>query len=122
MLILKVRLEFDSRPVDADELDVPKAWGDATDLKGVTNARNAYSEGRAWDLVKNWVVPSPPADHHAIVEPDYFEFNTQNGLIHSRLNKLAPVLIGADCPRAGRWRRALESRTVCKPFGAGGER
>jgi hypothetical protein len=68
--------------VDAGELDVPKAWGDAMDLKGVTNVRNAYSEGRVritWDLVKDWVVPPPRADHHAIVEPDYSSSTRRTG-------------------------------------------
>src|SRR5215469_16446447 len=54
-LILKVVLEFEGGPVDAAALEVPKAWGDVTDLKGVTNVRNTYSQRRVrviWDLVK----------------------------------------------------------------------
>jgi len=113
-LILKVGLEFDSGPVDTAELEVPKAWGDATDLRSVTNVRNSYAGGRVrvtWDLVKDWVVPPPRADHHAIIEPTYFEFNTQNGLIHPRLDKLTPVEVRLD------WSRLPAGWTLATSFG-----
>ena len=42
-------------------------------------------------------MPPPRADHHAILEPEYFEFNTQNGLVHPKFATTARVEVHFDC-------------------------
>src|SRR5437879_10924256 len=88
-------LEFQNVPIETADLVVPTTWGDAKDLdKGITNLKNVQDAGHvsiSYDLVKDWVVPPPRADHHAILEPEYFEFNTQNGLVHPKFATTTPV-------------------------------
>jgi predicted metalloprotease with PDZ domain len=114
-LILHVALEFQSAPVDTADLVTPTAWGEATDLqKGITNLQNVHEAGKVrvtYDLVKDWVVPPPRADHHAILEPSYFEFNTQNALVHPRLEKLAQVEVHLD------WQKLPINWSLATSFG-----
>jgi predicted metalloprotease with PDZ domain len=116
-LVMRILLEFQSRPIETANLVVPSTWGDAKDLeKGITNLKNVHDAGYiriSYDLVKDWVVPPPRADHHAILEPEYFEFNTQNGLVHPKIAATAPVEVHLD------WRKLPPGWSLATSFGTG---
>jgi predicted metalloprotease with PDZ domain len=116
-LVMRILLEFQSRPMETADLVVPTAWGDAKDLeKGITNLKNVHDAGSvriSYDLVRDWVVAPPRADHHAILEPEYFEFNTQNGLVHPKIASTAPVEVHFD------WRKLPPSWSLATSFGTG---
>lgn len=119
-LVLHVLLEFKGGPIETASLEVPSAWADATHLdKGITNLTNSFHGGHvrvSYDLVKDWVVPPPRADHHAILEAEYFEFNTQNGLVHPQLESISPVEAHFD------WRKLPAGWSLATSFGAGKRR
>lgn len=116
-LVMRIVLEFQSGPIETADLVVPTAWGDAKDLdKGITNLKNVQDAGHvriSYDLVKDWVVPPPRADHHAILEPEYLEFNTQNALVHPKFATTARVEIHFD------WRKLPPGWSLATSFGTG---
>ena len=116
-LVMHVLLEFQGRPIQTESLVVPSAYGGATHLeKGITNLTNTYHGGRnriSYDLVRDWVVSPPRADLHAILEPEYFEFNTQNGIVHPQLETLTPVEVHLD------WRKLPAVWSLATSFGTG---
>jgi len=116
-LVLHILLEFQSGPIETASLVVPTAWGGATHLeKGISNLSNVHNAGHvriSYDLAKDWVVPPPRADHHAIIEPEYFEFNTQNGLVHPPLETSAPVEAHFD------WRKLPRDWSLATSFATG---
>ncbi len=119
-LVLHIVLEFKGGPIETASLEVPTAWGNATHLeKGIANLTNTHRDGHvrvSYDLIKDWVVPPPRADHHAILEPEYFEFNTENGLVHPRLKSAAPVEVHFD------WRKLAADWSLATSFGTGERR
>lgn len=114
-LVLHVGLEFDGGPINTETLVAPSAWGSATHLeKGITNLTNVHHAGRvriSYDLVKDWIVPPPRADHHALLEPEYFEFTTQTGLVHPPIETSAPVDVRFD------WRKLPPAWSLATSFG-----
>ena len=116
-LVMHTVLEFPGGPSEAANLEVPSAWGDATQLeKGITNLTSTVHGGHvnvSYDLTKDWIVPPPRADHHPILEPEYFEFNTQNALVHPQLESGAQVEVHFD------WRKLPSHWTLATSFGAG---
>jgi hypothetical protein len=116
-LVMRILLEFQSGPIETADLVVPTTWGDAKNLdKGITNLKNVQDAGHvriSYDLVKDWVVPPPRADHHAILEPEYFEFNTQNGLVHPKFATTARVEVHFD------WRKLPPGWSLATSFGTG---
>ena len=116
-LVMRILLEFQGGPIETADLVVPTTWGDAKDLdKGIANLKNVHEAGHvriSYDLVKDWVVPPPRADHHAILEPEYFEFNTQNGLVHPKFAPTTPVEVHFD------WRKLPPGWSLATSFGTG---
>ncbi len=116
-LVMHVLLEFKGPSIQTDSLVLPSSWGDATHLeKQITHLKNVHHGGRVritYDLVKDWVVPPPRADHRALLEPEYFEFNTQNALIHPPLESSASVVTHFD------WRKLPRHWSVATSFGTG---
>jgi hypothetical protein len=117
---LHIVLEFKGGPMETANLEVPTAWGDATHLeRGIANLTATHRNGRvrvSYDLVKDWVVPPLRPDHHAILEPECFEFNTQNGIVHPRLGSAAPVRVSFD------WRKLPTRWSLATSFGTGTRR
>jgi hypothetical protein len=116
-LALHTVLEFQGGATDAANLVLPSSWGSATHLeKGIANLKSVAQAGHvrvSYDLVKDWEVPPPRADHHAILEPEYFEFTTQNGLVHPLLERSAPVEVNFD------WRKLPAGWSLATSFGTG---
>ncbi|PYT27636.1 MAG: hypothetical protein DMG57_17665 [Acidobacteria bacterium] len=116
-LVMRILLQFQGGPIENADLVVPTTWGDAKDLdKGIANLKNVHEAGHvriSYDLVKDWVVPPSRADHHAILEPEYFEFNTQNGLVHPKFATTTRVEVRFD------WRKLLPGWSLATSFGAG---
>jgi hypothetical protein len=116
-LVLHTVLEFQGGPAEVANLVLPSSWGSATNLeKGIANLKSVAQGGHvrvSYDLVKDWEVPPPRADHHAILEPEYFEFTTQNGLVHPPLERSGPVEVNFD------WRKLPAGWSLATSFGTG---
>ena len=116
-LLMHIKLDFKGGQSDIERLQIPSAWGDAAHLeKGISNLTTSVQRGNvhvSYDLVKDWITPPRRPDHHAIVEPDHFEFNTQNGLVHPRLDSGAAVEVNFD------WRKLPARWSLATSFGSG---
>src|SRR5258708_27403447 len=109
-LILRVTLEFMGGRAGTVELELPSDWAGQSHLeRQVTNLR-AISSGTvvldtprpsvktlrfppnqsvkiSYDLARDWEgVFEHPMQFRAVLEPTYFEFTTQNALVHPNLN------------------------------------
>jgi predicted metalloprotease with PDZ domain len=111
----RIDLTFKGKEDDLDELEIPSAWGEAVNLeKGIKNLTKSARHGKvsvSYLLVRDWETPPARADHHAILEPYYFEFNTQNALVHPRLDPGDSVTVNFD------WQKLPKGWALLTSFG-----
>ena len=111
----RIDLTFKGDADDLDRLEIPSAWGNAVNLeKGIKNLSKSARHGKvsvSYLLVRDWETPPARADHHAIVEPYCFEFNTQNALVRPRLEAGDSVTVNFD------WQRLPKGWALLTSFG-----
>ena len=135
-LILRVTLEFMGGRAGTVELELPSDWAGQSHLeRQVTNLR-AISSGTvvldtprpsvktlrfppnqsvkiSYDLARDWEgVFEHPMQFRAVLEPTYFEFTTQNALVHPKLNPTVAVSVHFD------WQKLPADWTLETSFGA----
>jgi predicted metalloprotease with PDZ domain len=133
-LSFHVDLRFRGGPTGLTAIEVPAAWGGETHLETSFTNLKALSPGAtiqdarfpnkiihfrpntdvllSYDLIKDWTVPPIRPDHRVVLEPGYFEFNTQNALIHPELESSTLVEVHFD------WRKLPAQWSLVTSFGA----
>ena len=134
--ILHVTLEFRGGRAGIVELELPSDWAGQSHLEGqVTNLRAVSSDTVvldtprpsiktlgfppnqsvkiSYDLARDWEgVFEHPMQFRAVLEPTYFEFTTQNALVHPKLNPTEVVTVHFD------WQKLPADWTLETSFGA----
>jgi predicted metalloprotease with PDZ domain len=135
-LILRITLEFRGGRDGAAELELPSDWAGQSHLEGQVKNLRALSSDTivlhtvhpgvrtlrfpptesvkiSYDLAKDWQGKFDyPKQFRAVLEPSYFEFTTQNALIHPKLPTTEVVSANFD------WQKLSADWTLETSFGA----
>jgi predicted metalloprotease with PDZ domain len=119
-LILRVTLEFRGGRDGTTELELPSDWAEQSHLEAQVKSLHALSSDAvlldtarpniktlrfppnhlvmiSYDLVKDWEgVFAYPKQFRAVLEPTFFEFTTQNALVHPKLDAREMVSVHFD--------------------------
>jgi predicted metalloprotease with PDZ domain len=119
-LIMHVTMEFQGGRTGTAELELPSDWAEQSHLEAEVTSLTAlsadivvhdtarpniknvrFSPNRAvivsYDLVKDWNGPLEyPKQFRAVLEPEYFEFTTQNALVHPKFSPTDIVSVHFD--------------------------
>jgi predicted metalloprotease with PDZ domain len=130
--LLHVTVEFQIGVSGTEPIVVPARWADET-LHAITNLRSmsndvVLSEGArddmrivrgptgktailTYDLIKDWTGPLTNQQFHPVMMPEYFEFTTDNALVHPDFTDSQSVTVNYD------WQKLPASWTVATSFG-----
>lgn len=135
-LVLHVTLEFRGGREGTAELELPSNWAEQSQLEGQVTDLRALSNGTvvletaspsvktlrfpanqyvkiSYDLANNWEGAfQHPKQFRGVLEPTYFEFTTQNALVHPRINPTEVVSAHFD------WQKLPADWTLETSFGA----
>jgi len=135
-LVLHIRLEFTAGEKTVTELELPSDWAGQSHLEdGVRNLKTQSADtvlldtsqpnaktlrfpmhslvAISYDLVKDWKGSlENPKQFRPVLEGDFFEFNTQNALIHPKFALNDVVTAAFD------WLKIPENWKVLTSFGA----
>lgn len=119
-LIIRVNVEFQGGRKGTADLELPSEWAGQSHLESeVTNLRAVSSNTvildtprrniktlrfspnhvvtLSYDLEKDWSGAFEyPKQFRVVLEPEFFEFNTQNALVHPKLNRTDVVTVHFD--------------------------
>jgi predicted metalloprotease with PDZ domain len=135
-LVLSVTLEFRGGPEGSAELILPSNWAEQSHLERQATGIRALSGATvvldtaipsvktlrfqpdqsvkiSYELMKDWEGPFVyPKQFRAVLEPTYFEFTTQNALVHPTLKPTDVVSAHFD------WQKLPANWTLGTSFGA----
>jgi predicted metalloprotease with PDZ domain len=134
-LTLHTQLEFRGGPTGEAELVLPFAWGGNSQLAAAITNLAVQSEATSiadpadpsgkvvrfppgalvrlsYDLIKDWSGPLREAvRHRALLEPGYFQINTNNALVHPKLAQSSAVQVEFD------WQKLPTNWSLATSFG-----